>query len=74
MKAVHVLLLLCLIASFECEDIIAKIICLAGNSSVLDTIKEVVRRIKEKQNAIEIALFLVSKYEPIKQAIEQCFK
>ena len=74
MKAVQVLLLLCLFASFECEDIIAKIACLVSNPVVLETIKEVVKKIKDKENAIEIGLFIVSKYEAVKSVVEKCFK
>ena len=73
MKAVQVLLLLCLIASFDCEDIIAQISCLVSNSVIYETVKEVVKKIKDKENAIEIGLFIVSKYEAIKAAIEKCF-
>ena len=73
MKAVQVLLLLCLIASFDCEDIIAQISCLISNSAIYDTVKEVVKKIKDKENAIEIGLFIVSKYEAIKAAIDKCF-
>ena len=74
MKAVQVLLVLCLFASFQCEDILAKISCLVANPDVLVTIQEVVKKIKEKVNAFEIALYLVSKYEPVKAAVEKCFK
>ena len=73
MKAVQVLLLLCLIASFECEDIIAKISCLIANPDVYGAIQEVIKRIKEKQNAIEIGLFIVAKYKAVKAAVEKCF-
>ena len=74
MKAVQVLLVLCLFASFQCEDILAKISCLVANPDVLVTIQEVVKKIKEKVSAFEIALYLVSKYEPVKAAVEKCFK
>ena len=73
MKAVQVLLLLCLFASFECGDIIAKISCLVANPEIYGTIKEIIKRIKEKQNAIEIGLFIVSKYEAVKSVVEKCF-
>jgi len=74
MKAVQVLLVLCLFASFQCEDILAKISCLVANPDVLGTIQEVVKKIKEKVSAFEIALYIVSKYEPVKAAVEKCFK
>ncbi len=74
MKAVQVLLLLCLFASFECEDIISKIACLVSNPEVLGAIQEVVKKIKEKVSAFEIAIYLLSKYEPVKAVVEKCFK
>jgi len=73
MKAVQVLLVLCLIASFDCQDIIAQISCLVANPVVYETVKEVVKKIKNKENAIEIGLFIVSKYEAIKGIVEKCF-
>ena len=73
MKAVQVLLLLCIIASFECDDIFSKITCLLGNPAVYNTIKELINKIKEKQNVFEIGGFLISKYSEVKEVVVKCF-
>ena len=74
MKALQVLLIFALIASFNCADIIAQISCFVSSSGVVNIVKDVVKRVKQGEDFLTIALSLVGQIAPVRDAIMKCFK
>jgi len=74
MKAFQVLLVLCLFASLECEDIISQVSCFISQPDMLPSIKQIYEMIKSKENGIMIGLQIVAMYDKIVKAVNTCFK
>ena len=74
MKAFQVLLILCLFASLECEDIVKQISCFVSQPDMIPSLKNIYEMIKSKENGLVIGLYIASLYEKVKKGIEKCFK
>ena len=74
MKTFQVLLILCLFASLECEDIVKQISCFVSQPDMLPSLKHIYEMIKNKENGILVGLYIASLYEKVKKGIDKCFK
>ena len=74
MKAFQVLLVLCLFASLECEDIIKQISCFVSQPDMLPSLQHIFEMIKKKENGILVGLYIASLFEKVKKGVDKCFK
>ena len=69
MKAIQLLLILCLFASLNC-DILDNFKCLISNPKMLSIILKIVKGVKEKKFDI---LELLADFDEIVKSIKKCF-
>ena len=71
MKAIQLVLIFALIASFNC-DLMSFIMCFIGNSSVLDICNNLFQKIKDGEAALNIIMYLVSNFNTLYDAVKSC--
>lgn len=71
MKAVQIILLLCLIASFNC-DILSFLTCLMGRQNVLEICTTLFDKIKNQEKIGEIIMYVAKNISALADAIKSC--
>jgi len=72
MKAVQIILVLCLLASFTCFDFATFIFCLIGNSEAANFVTQLINKIIEGENFLSIATFIFSNVGNLVEAVTGC--
>jgi hypothetical protein len=72
MKALQVLLVLCLLATFSCNDFIDFVLCLVEDPKINEVIVEVINKIKNKASFMEFLTFGIQNIQPIDAAARAC--
>jgi hypothetical protein len=74
MKAFQAILILCLVASFTCFDLITFITCLLGNQNIMNFGNELIEKITSGEDVWTIIWFALGQIGNIIDAIKACNK
>lgn len=73
MKALQVILIICLLACFNTFDFANFIFCLIGNKEVSEAIKVIIDGIKDKKGVLDIVLGVASHLSALIKVGQECF-
>ena len=74
MKAFQVLLVLFLVSSLECKDLVKQISCFVSQPDMLPSLKHIYEMIKNKEQGLIIGLYIASLFDKVKKGVDKCFK
>lgn len=72
MKALQVLLVLCLLATFSCNDFIDFVLCLVEDPKINQVIVDVIEKIQNKASFMDFLTFAIQNIQPIDAAARAC--
>ena len=72
MKAIQILLVLVLIASFNCNDFLDFVLCLIGKEEIANVITELIEKIKNKESALNFISFIFQKIPIVEAQVKEC--
>jgi len=73
MKAVQVILILCLLASMDCFNIGNFFTCILGKPAVMTVVLGLVSKIKEGEGIFGIISFILGQFTDTVKAVKECY-
>lgn len=74
MKAVQVILILCLLASMDCFNIGNFFTCILGKPAVMTVVLGLVSKIKEGEGIFGIISFILGQFTDTVNAVKECYE
>ena len=72
MKALQLFLVICLFATFTCNEFINFVLCLVTDPEINDFIYQIIEKIKNKASALDFIQFAITKLADIQAAAKVC--
>lgn len=74
MKAVQVILILCLLASMDCFNFGSFITCMLAKPAVMTVVLGIVSKIKEGEGIFGIISFILGQFTDTVNAVKECYE